>query len=334
MDDPSDIKSAITEVISDVTETQKNEEKKKVGRPRKNPTVVPIEIHGIAAEPRKPEHVLEMTYAKPANLKKIFNLYKAYTVSEINMCFDQNGLRMSAIDHNKISNIHTIIDGRCMSHYYCKNIIKTRVKRENLCKIFGIITQNQPRITFIMDERSYRSEMLIIIKDKEYDTDKIFKVELINDDKNDNPVTPDDTNYPIRFKISSAHFRTEITNIKKFSPYFNIEKHGKDDLMITYDNNCDINYQCPYSDKSIELLSTISENESFSVKLSIDYIKPFSSTTLGDDIYIAADKMKSISFMTQMDKCDPGYAATVRVFTEVYKPKEAKNAGGANKNAK
>lgn len=293
--------------------------KNKPGRPKKKVVSVPVEVHGIVEKPANPEDVLELVYCNPLMFKKIFALQKAFEVSEVEMNFDPTGLRIVTRDHLKMSTIYTIIDGRCMNLYYCKEPIRICVKRDSMEKVLGSLEKNHYKISFLLKE-NYRSTMYIIVKDMEYNSDDSFEIDVVYKPEDAVEQTYDDTNYPIKFKISSKHFKMRINNIRKLSPTFTIQKSGNDPLQLTFDKAQKVNWTKVYNDsEKIALASTIAPDDLFSVSVVIDYIKPFSNSNIGEEVQISADKRERMSFMTRLDKKDIGWAALIKIFTEIKK---------------
>lgn len=308
----------IDDVLDELVAEPEDAPKKKPGRPKKKVAVVPVEVHGIVAEPGNPDDILELVYCNPSMFGKLLRLYKQFEVSEVEMRFDANGVKMITKDHIGKSTIYATIDGRCMNLYYCKAPMRVCIKRNSLERVLGGLGKNHNKIT-IMFKEDYRSVMYIIIKDSEYDNDDQYEVDVsfkpedIVDELHD-----DDTNHPIKFCVTSKHFKTRINQIKKLSETFTIQKSGQEPLQITFDRAREVNWVGVYGDSSkINLKSTIDPDEIFSVSVHIDYIKPFSNSNIGDQVYIAAHKHEKISFMTTLDKGDNGYACCVKIFTEI-----------------
>lgn len=293
--------------------------KKKPGRPKKKIAEIPVEVHGIVEKPVNDDDVLELVYCNPTLFKKILQLFKAFEVSEAEMNFDAAGLKIIAKDHLGKSTIYTTIDGRCMNLYYCKTPLRICVKNDNLEKILGTLGRNHYKITFVLKE-NYRSTMYLIIKDIEYNNDDLYEIDVVFKPEEQSRVVirDDDTNYPIKFKISSKHFKTKIGNIRKLSPTFTIQKCGNEALQFTFDKAQKVNFTGVYNDsEKISLLSTIAPDDIFSVSVYIDYIKPFSNANIGDEIIISVDKREKMSFTTRLDKKDIGWAACIKIFTEI-----------------
>lgn len=294
-------------------------EKKKPGRPKKKISTVPVEVHGIVDKPVNDEDLLEMVYCNPNMFKKLLHLYKQFEVSEVEMNFDAAGVKIVTKDHIGKSTIYTTIDGRCMNLYYCKMPIRVCVKRDNLERVLGTLGKNHYKITFILKE-NYRSTMYLIVKDLEYNNDDSYEIDVVfkPEDPARAEARDDDTNYPIKFCISSKHFKTRINNIKRLSSIFTIQKCGEDPLQFTFDKAQKVNWTGVYNDsEKINLKSTLAPDDVFNVSVFIDYIKPFSNSNIGDEIFIAADKRKKMSFMTRLDAKDIGWACYVKIFVEI-----------------
>ncbi len=296
------------------------EPKKRPGRPpKKRPEMVAAEVLGVANAPVNPDDLMEMVYCSPMMFKKLLTLYKKYEVSELELTFEAAGVRGKAKDHLNKSTIYTTIDGRLLNYYYCREPIRIVVKREYLEKILVDLDKNQYKVTFLLKE-NYRSTLYIIVKDCQYDKDKSYEVEVIYkagdgvDDQRD-----DDTNYPVKFAFDSKHFKAEINQVRKMSPLLTIQKIGNEPLQFTFDEAKKLNYNGRYNNPDkIKLRSAVAADDIFTVSIVIDYIKPFSNSCIGDDVFIAADKREKMSFMTFLDKKNEGqYVVCVKIFVEI-----------------
>ncbi len=295
--------------------------KKKPGRPKKKVVVTHIEIQGIVTAPVNQQDVVELVYCNPTLFKKLFQLYKAYEVSEIEMNFDHVGVKIITTDHFKNSTIYTMIEGKCMNLYYCKNPIRVCIKRDNLERVLSTLGKSHYKITIMLRE-NYRSTMYIITRDTEYNNDDMYEIDVIfkPDEQAPPTINDDDTNYPIKFRISSKYFKTKINNIKKLSAdVFTIQKCSNEPLQFTFDKTKKGIYWVgvyPDSDKMC-LKSTINDDDIFNVSVAISNIQPFSNSNIGDELIIAAHKSEKMSFMTYLDKKDSGYACIVKIFTKI-----------------
>jgi len=304
-------------------------EKKKPGRPKKKIATVPIEVHGIVDAPVNEEDLLELVYCNPNMFKKIFHLFKQFEVSEVEMNFDKQGLKIVTKDHIGKSTIYTTIDGRCMNLYYCAAPMRVCIKRDNLEKVLRTLSKNHYKITFLL-RANYRSSMYVIIKDFEYDSDDAYDIDVVYSPEQQIVECKDNNEeYPIKFCISAKHFKTRINNIKNLSPTMAVEKSGNGPLQLTYvksSNKQNVGWTSVYNDPAkIKLISTIADDDLFSVSVCIDYIKPFSNTVIGDEVFIAASKDKRMSFMTRLDQRSVGWSAEIIVFTDIKKFVDIKN---------
>jgi hypothetical protein len=304
--------------------------KKKPGRPKKHPQMPPIETHGIVQKPVNEGDFLEMVYCNPILFKKIFNLFKSFNVSEIDLIFDQNGLKMVMQDFLKKSSIYATIDGRCMNLYYCKEQIRIRVKRDNMQKVLSTLGKNHHKITFVLKE-DYRSKLYVNTRDTRYGVSDTWEIEVVYGANNKEAiVADDDTNYPLKFHFDAKFLKERVNNINSLSKNVIVQIVGSDPLQFTYDKNHSVNLSGVHTENDkLGLVSRLDAGECLSVSICIDYIKPFTNSTIGEEVYIAVDKRAPISFMTQLDKGDFGWAATIKIFTEINKARpRAENAAG------
>lgn len=293
--------------------------KKGPGRPKKAAPVAPISVHGIVTSPATPGDVLELVYCQPRMFKKLFALYKAFGVNRLEMAFDADGLKITTQDHTKKSTIYVFIPGRSMNLYYCAAPVRVCVNREHLDKVFGTLDKTHSSINFILRE-NWRSTMYIVIKENEYSGEDSYDIDVeYKPEEQRTETEPDnDTNYPLRFTLTSKYFKTKINTIRKHSNSLTIQKVGNSPLQLTSTAKSRINWTgaLPDADK-IQFKSTLSPDDIFTVSICIDYIKPLSSSNVGDNIQIAADKSRRMSFTTYLDKVENGHAACIKVFTEI-----------------
>lgn len=306
--------------------------KKRPGRPKKQMTSIPIEICGIVEKPAGDTAVMELVYCNPGMFKKILTLYKQFKASELELGFDQKGLLIFSKDHLNKSNIYTLIDGRCMNWYYCKMPIRICIKRDSLEKVLGTLSKNNYKITFLLKEENYRSTMFIVIKDAEYEIDNSYEIEISFKKYEDVEIEEkkdDDANYPIKMRMSSKYFKTQIASIRKLSKFLTIQKCGKDNLQLTCPQVQKVNWTGICSnEQKLDIKSTLGNDDLFNVSICIDYFHAFSNTTLGDEVFLAAHRSEKMSFMTRLDeKKDVGFSATVKVFTEI---KDYRTVAAAN----
>lgn len=163
--------------------------------------------------------------------------------------------------------------------------------------------------------------MYIIIKNSEYDNTEEYQIDAVHkpDDAKENEVNNEDADYPLKFRLSSKHFKNRINNIKQISKTVIIEKKGNDPLQITFDKERKIDGAgiYPNSDK-IDLKWTLGDNAILRVAVPIDYIKPFSDSNIGEQVHIAVhihDKLSLTTFLDQVGVDE--WICCVKVSTEI-----------------
>jgi hypothetical protein len=162
--------------------------------------------------------------------------------------------------------------------------------------------------------------MYMIIKDLEYDREDSYEVDVVHrpDELARAGPVDDDTDYPLKFKLSSKHFGSLISNIRKLSSVITLQKSGPGPIQFTFAKAQKVTWTGIYNDsKKIELKSELSDDEIFSVSVTIEYIYPFSASKIGEEVYIAAHESNRISFTSYLDKCEHGYACSVKIFTDI-----------------
>jgi hypothetical protein len=298
--------------------SQDKSPKKKPGRPKKKVPTVNIAINRIVDTPINQDDIVELVYCNPAMFKKILQLYKASNSNELEFFYDKRGISIMGQSHDKKSTIYAHINGLAMNMYYCKTPVRVCVMRDSLDKVLGDLGKNHYKISFLLKE-NYKSTMYIRINDNEYDSFDDYEIEVTHIQEERAAPAHNDADYPIKFKISSKHFKNQINKIERMSPLLTIQKDGLEPLQLTVDKGRSVkNWSRVYSESSkIELISTISQNDTFSISAYVASIKPFSNTAIGDDVFVAADKVKNISFTTLLDKVNTEYAAEVKLFVEI-----------------
>ena len=111
-----------------------------------------------------------------------------------------------------------------------------------------------------------------MVHDIEYDSIDNYVVETICKPETINfPDVHDDSDYPLKFVLSSKHFKKKISDISKTSESLTIIKEGDGPLQLTYDESKMINYNGVYPfPQKIALESRIAADDTFSVSVSAD----------------------------------------------------------------
>lgn len=293
-------------------------DKKKPGRPKKTISGTPQQSYGCVGTPANPDHIMELVYFNPQLYKKIFALMKSYDVSDVEMHFFPEYTMIVAIDHLKKSHIYVRVEGRRLELYYCKEYIRISLKLQSLEKVIATINKCHNKITMVLKE-NYRSTLYCMLKDAEFNVDEIYEVDVILKTEYLPHEPPDDSAYPIRFKLNSKHFKRKINDIRKMSTCFNIQKIGTLPLHFALEKSTQkITYVGEYNDDAkIELKNTLAPDDIISVAVVIDCIKPFSNTCVGEEVWISVDKTRPITFLSKLDKIGEEYTCSIKVFTDI-----------------
>ncbi len=292
--------------------------KKKPGRPRKSACTSNIPIVGIVDTPISTTNMIEITYNNPIYLKKIISLYKSYTCTNMYIKIDHTSITIFAIDHQSKVHIYTDIDAHCINTYYCKTPVIFTALRSDLDIVFNVINKTTNEISFVFEE-SKRSQLIILIRNKEYNITEKFEVPVQEIRGDSIPTRPNCSDYPISFKISSKSLKDRLGNVNKTDvKTIFIQKCGKEPLQIVCDTNR-ITWAGVYNDPAkIEFKSKLQENDIFAVCVNVDSLYDFSNNILGNDVIITADKHKKLSFLTYLDECKENvYAIHINVFIEI-----------------
>lgn len=294
--------------------------KKKPGRPKKENAVVAVEVHGIVEQPASPGAMLELIYRKPELFKKIIHLFKQFSVSEVELIFDGTGLRIACQDHLRKSDIQVTIDGACMNWYYCRNPpIRLCISRKDLSDVLSVIDKTFTDITIMLKE-NYRSTMYLILCSTEYKRTLQYEIG-VGYRQEDGPGIAghhDDGEYPLKFKMDTKSFKSLLSHTKKFDNHIKVQKCGEHPLQFGHNKAQNVNCTGIWDDAArMDIKSAIAANDIFSAAICIDYIQPFATCALSDDVYIAADKEKKMSFTAHLNQYGPRWAAVVKIYTEI-----------------
>lgn len=282
---------------------------KKTGRrpgrpPKKRLTDIQIQTHGIVETPVNPDAILELTYENPILFKKLLALMKKYDLNEITWDFHLDRIELLLQNEKGSCIIHTVLYGRMLVRYYCKERMSRSVKRENLDKIFKSMDKNYPKVSFIWREEDSRSKMYIILTNDEVDANLTYEADLIREPENKTITTVTDDDYPIKFKLPSKHFKKLIADIHAAdSKKFTLKKNGTEPVSFTFEKVGKLSLAATYNNSSkIELDCKLDPDDLFSVTVPINHVKPFSDSNIGDFVNIAADKYKKFSIWSEVDK--------------------------------
>lgn len=298
--------------------SDKKVEKKKPGRPRKNPIKKPMKRNGISNKPMNNENYIEMIYDKPSVFKKLFYLFKSMAVNDICIEFNKEYIYIITADHLKKSHIRVKIFSNRINHYYCEESHKIYLNPRNMEKIIQTLDKNYISIAFIIKKKSTRSILNILCKN-EINIDDYREIDILEPNESLEDVKYDIVNYPIKFTLPGKYFKKLISDMGSFSDIWSITKYGKNHLTFKYisrDKTVKTRHIVK-SPKDIKLISTIADDDIFSSSVRIDYIKPISNSLISEEINIAVDNKKNMIINIEIDKQNNKPSILVSVNTDI-----------------
>lgn len=281
--------------------------KRRVGRPRIiKPAPQAAARKGIVAEPVVADHVLELVYDMPVNMKKIFTLFKLMDTRDVKMEFRLSGVRISGAGHLKHNFIDLHIDSSKLTQYFCKHNIIMVIDQKNLEKVIQKIDKSYNSIHFIANQDSYMKELYIVLNDelqgvKEYHTISLLETSSGADD---NVVgTLPYQKYPLSFTLPSKYFKKVVGDISKFSKDFTVERRAGVPLAFPYDSNSktiDVHHIFTKADL-FKINSSMSDSEFLSTTVRIEYIQSLATALLADQVNVFVDRENMMVFKTTID---------------------------------
>jgi hypothetical protein len=286
--------------------------KRKPGRP---PRVQPakLAIEGVAREPKIDGNIIEVLHSSSILFKKAFAVFKSFSASDIQIKFTPTEARFVAKDHLGKSHIYVIIDGKRIERYYCQHEMTFIVTCENIHGVMSNIEKNSTNISLMVSSNDL-SLLNIYITDSEYNSDYKYEVPIKIADIEEPVTYPyDDAEYPINFEFSLKGLKSLMMKLSKNGNDFTLEKSSSDPLQFVSEKR---KLTAPYDDDKIKLKNKLAPHETFSVSMTIEQIKPIFVTGLSNDIQIAADPLKHMSFTAKLEQDKDLYTAIVKVFSE------------------
>lgn len=271
--------------------------------PRKTAPKQPKPRNGIVLTPSDAQHYIEFLYEKPMMFKKVWQFFKLMAVEKIHLSFRKESIIIYAVDHNKTSHIRVKINCDIVNHYYCEQELDIGIFGKNLELIMGTIDKSYNSILFLSRHDELHSKINIILNN-DSDIEETHKIELIGDyDKTTDDDKFTDENYTIKFKMGGKYFKKMISDINTLSSQVSIRQDAADESLVfeyvKHDKKIK-SLNIVKNSSSINLRSSLGEDDTFRTSFRIDYVKPISSAVLSDNIEIYADENKDLKFIVQM----------------------------------
>ncbi len=277
--------------------------KKGPGRPRKIPRKEPIPRKGIS-EPYNSNNMVEMLYDMPLILKKIISFFKALSVSHIQVIFRKTEVIMYAVDHHKKNRIRICINVKNLNHYYCKMPFSIGLAEHDLENVLNKIDKDYTSVVIISDEENYQKNILIVLEndmqiDENHNINLVGKYEIMEREEEFL-----DDNYMLKFELPGRNFRKIIGDSKLISKTISFVQENKNaPLIFSHVSECKkihSRYVTRNSEK-IKLVSGLKEGESFRTSISLEYLKPISSSLIVEKITLYVDEHKNLMTKSYID---------------------------------
>jgi len=281
----------ITNTITN-DEVIKKEQKRPPGRPPGKKIEIKTEKLGIVNNPNNILNklgniVFQLTYDNPVVFKNLFNIYKKYDTSIIEICFDKEKTYIYAKDHNDEVVIFCELYGKNMNRYYCNETIKMSFTARTIFKTFDGISRIFNSINFIVLERSKRSKLIIIFKNddqtSQYTIDILStKCEMITDD-NITKYSEKEKDYPINFTMNLKEMKPKLSELSHISKVIEIEQGliktesgvTKQIMFKCSSDNSNLTNKSTFTNKNYFNLQSTFNDPYFYISLYIKNIKPF-----------------------------------------------------------
>jgi len=289
---------------------------RKPGRPRTKPKKDPIPIDGIVSEPKKPNHIVELYYHSPNNLKKIIQFLHQESVSEIFISFKRTEMILVTEDAVHKSKIKLVIDGSKVNRYYCPAAINVELNFDDLKILGDKLDGSYESITFIVDKDRKRQSLDFLlatsVKIEEMTNVIVNDISRVDDD-----ISPreqlfteyiDEKDYPLSFELGGKYLKKMIIDAKNAGGgkgQLRIYKNGKLPLEFSYasDNKRVQETRTLLDEASANVQSTLEDGNILSAAICIDYIKPLTSFLANTDaVKIYCSKVKPVVFEISIEK--------------------------------
>lgn len=309
--------------VSTTEQKEKSTPKRKVGRPRKTKINKLVTIHGIVDKPQNKENIMELICHDPMIFKKIMSLLKSYAVDTVEFVFSKDCVMIETEDHTKYSKIYTRIVCSKLYWYYindeyknAKNETEIRicVARTEIDDIFNSIDKTYDQLSICINKEDMNSVIQISLHHVSYDEDENATIPIKQYNNMIQRVKIEETDYPIRFTLSTKAFKSRIEKFNKLFDRVCFKKESKDSsLVMEACVELGKSYEIVFNDNhKILLIDNTKDDDITSVEVMLEHIILLAKTTMGEYVKIWLDNNKDILF--QMSLSDICY---IDVFTQI-----------------
>lgn len=287
---------------------KKENKKRPVGRPPKidKNEKKTAARKGIVSEPQVSDHVIELVYDAPLNIRRIFTLFKLMDTQDIKIEFKLSSVRITGVGRIGHNFIDLTIDCSKLLQYYCKHNIIINLDQKNIEKVIQKIDKSYDSIYIISKEDSYKKNVNIILNDDSKGIREYHKISLIEDmsSEEENIIKKlDYLSYPLSFTLPSKYFKKIISDISKFSKDFTVERRPGVLLSIPYDSNAKtIDVDCIFTnDQMFKINCSLDPDDFISTTVRIEYIQSMATALLSEEVQVFVDKEDMMVFKSIID---------------------------------
>ena len=148
-------------------------------------------------------------------------------ITETNVEFSPNGIRISATDASVTILVHLFLEADKFEEYNCTKTIVSGVNIVNLFKLIRTVVNNDSLTLFIDEEKT--SQLGIRIENEEFNKVTEYKLNLIDID--DDIISAPDTNFERMITMPSAEFQKMCREASNIADVIEIKSMGKQLLL-------------------------------------------------------------------------------------------------------
>jgi len=132
-------------------------------------------------------NILEMQTVQSGAIRNLIDNLKD-VLTDINMIFDEEGMKIMTMDGTRTSLIHVKLDANRFETYKCKKKLVIGVNMTSLFRLVKVV-ENNDTITFFIDEKNTH-ELGIKLENADRNSITVFKLRLLDLDQEDYTVPP------------------------------------------------------------------------------------------------------------------------------------------------
>ena len=147
-----------------IDEEPYDKNKKRPGRPRKNPIREPKQRVGVVPCPHDNANYMEFLYDKPILFKKLWQYFKLMAIEKIQIIFRPTEVIIWGEDHHKKSKMRVRIDADKINHYYCQEELDIGMFCKNPEIVMSKIDKTYSSLLFISKKGHSQKDLRTILK--------------------------------------------------------------------------------------------------------------------------------------------------------------------------